>query len=151
MQSYMCSLYPTRLPACLHHYTHLQAEERDGAVQRVLYVDLLNLLALDSDGGGVGGGGSSSNGARVRVMLDASGECLPCLPACPPTCLPATRVMCMCFGALLCGADSAGFGLEAHLHAILLACQCLLIMPATLPLRCRCWRRRVGSIPGAAA
>ena len=79
---------PTSLPAlptCLvTPRTCLQAEERDRAVQRLLYVDLLNLLALDSDGGGAGGGagGSNSNGARVRAMLDASGACLPaCLPA----------------------------------------------------------------------
>lgn len=42
-------------------------EERDASVQRVLYVDVLNLLALDG-----GSGAPGAPGERVRTTLDAS-------------------------------------------------------------------------------
>lgn len=50
-----------RAAACL--------QERDASVQRVLYVDLLNLLALDA-------GAAGGPGERVRAALDASGKAL---------------------------------------------------------------------------
>ena len=51
----------SHLPPCNFRLV-LLAQERDESVQRVLWVDLLNLLALEG-----------ASGERVRAMLDASG------------------------------------------------------------------------------